>query len=161
MEGMFSYTKAAVERAMQVQEVILRAMAKKITWWQAAEIIGISDRQMRRWRERYDQYGYDGLLDRRRGRPAPKRVPVTVMEQGAGTLPRPVLRSQRASFSREAGKPSIRLKLSYSWVKGMLQGAGLVARERKRGVHRKRRPASPAAWHAAAYRRQPAPLVAG
>ena len=45
---MFSYSKAAMERAMKVQEVILRAMAKKITWWQAAEIIGISDRQMRR-----------------------------------------------------------------------------------------------------------------
>ena len=48
MPGMDSYSKAAVERAMKVQEVILRAMAKKITWWQAAEIIGISDRQMRR-----------------------------------------------------------------------------------------------------------------
>ena len=54
MGGMASYTQAAVERAMKVQEVILRAMAKKITWWQAAEIIGISDRQMRRCHERYD-----------------------------------------------------------------------------------------------------------
>src|SRR5277367_2987047 len=52
MASMESYSKAAMERAMKVQEVILRAMAKKITWWQAAEIIGISDRQMRRWRER-------------------------------------------------------------------------------------------------------------
>ena len=42
------YTRVAMERAMKVQEVILRAMAKRITWWQAAEIIGISDRQMRR-----------------------------------------------------------------------------------------------------------------
>ena len=39
-----------VERAMKVQEVILRAMAKKISWWQAAEILGITDRQMRRLR---------------------------------------------------------------------------------------------------------------
>jgi hypothetical protein len=38
MQGMESYSKAATERAMKVQEVILRAMAKKITWWQAAEI---------------------------------------------------------------------------------------------------------------------------
>ncbi len=53
MLRMIGYRKAAVERAMKVQEVILRALAKKITWWQAAEIIGISDRQMRRWRERY------------------------------------------------------------------------------------------------------------
>jgi hypothetical protein len=47
---MESYPRAAVERAMKVQEVILRAMAKKITWWQTAEIIGISDRSMRHWR---------------------------------------------------------------------------------------------------------------
>jgi hypothetical protein len=40
---MTSYTQAAMERAMKVQEVILRALAKKITWWQAAEIIGTSD----------------------------------------------------------------------------------------------------------------------
>ena len=44
---MKQYSGAAMERAMKIQEVILRAMAKKITWWQAAEIIGISDRQMR------------------------------------------------------------------------------------------------------------------
>jgi len=52
MRSMISYPQAAMERVMKVQEVILQALAKKITWWQAAEIIGISDRQMRRWRER-------------------------------------------------------------------------------------------------------------
>ena len=52
MASMDCYSKAAMERAMKVQEVILRAMAKKITWRQAAEIIGISERQMRPWRER-------------------------------------------------------------------------------------------------------------
>lgn len=70
MPSMDSYPKAAMERAMKVQEVLLRAMAKKITWWQAAEILGISDRHMRRWRERYAEHGYDGLFDRRRGRPS-------------------------------------------------------------------------------------------
>src|ERR1022692_2415082 len=84
MQSMFCYPKAAVERAMKVQEVILRAMAKKITWWQAAEIIGISDRQMRRWRERYEEFGYDGLFDRRQGKPSPKRVPVALVEQVLG-----------------------------------------------------------------------------
>ncbi|HYL16791.1 MAG TPA: helix-turn-helix domain-containing protein [Terriglobales bacterium] len=69
---------------MKVQEVILRALAKKITWWQAAAIIGISDRQMRRWRERYEQFGYDGLFDRRRDQPSPKGVPVQTVEQGLG-----------------------------------------------------------------------------
>ena len=42
--------RADAERTMKVQEVILRAMAKSITWWQAAEILGFSVRQMRRWR---------------------------------------------------------------------------------------------------------------
>ena len=60
---------------MKVQEVILRAMAKKISWWQAAEIIGISDRQMRRWHERLEEFGYDGLFDRRRGGPRPSECP--------------------------------------------------------------------------------------
>jgi hypothetical protein len=50
MQGMDSYTQAATERAMKVQEVMLQAMSKKITWWQAAEILGISDRHMRCWR---------------------------------------------------------------------------------------------------------------
>src|ERR1019366_4389828 len=142
MEGMFFYTKAAVERAMQVQEVILRAMAKKITWWQAAEIIGISVRQMRRWRERYDQFGFRGLFDRRRGRPSPKRVPVAVMEKVLG-LYRDRYFDLNVRHFHEKLKAEHQVELSYSWVKGMLQGAGLVARERKRGVHRKRRPRRP------------------
>jgi hypothetical protein len=40
---------AEMERTMKMLEVILRAMAKKITWWQAAETLGISNRTMRRW----------------------------------------------------------------------------------------------------------------
>jgi len=65
-----SYPRAAAERAMKVQEVVLRAIAKKITWWQAAEILGLSGRQLRRLRQRYEEHGYDGLMDRRRGKPS-------------------------------------------------------------------------------------------
>src|SRR5437867_10174700 len=75
---------AAMERAMKVQEVILRALAKKITWWQAAEIIGISDRHMRRWRERYEEFGFRALFDRRRGKPSSKKVPLAVVERVLG-----------------------------------------------------------------------------
>jgi Helix-turn-helix domain len=56
---------------MKVKEVIVRAIARKIRWWQAAEVIGISDRPMRRWRERYEELGFRGLFDRC-GKPAPK-----------------------------------------------------------------------------------------
>jgi hypothetical protein len=55
------YPARALDRAMKLQEVILRAVDGKITWMQAAEIIGITDRTMRRWRARYEKYGYDGL----------------------------------------------------------------------------------------------------
>ena len=49
---METYPRAAVERAMRIQEVILRAIAKKIIWRQAGEIIGLCERQMRRQKER-------------------------------------------------------------------------------------------------------------
>src|SRR5438046_6161665 len=79
--GMKRSSEAAWERAMKIQEVMLRAMAKRITWWQAAEIIGISCRQMRRWQRRYEEHGYEGLRDRRRGRVSEKRVPLEQVEE--------------------------------------------------------------------------------
>src|SRR5215469_18501454 len=97
---MESYSRAAVERAMKVQEVILRAIAKKITWWQAAEIIGISDRSMRRWRERYEQFGFDGLLDRRHCRPSEKRVPLAVVEQVLGLYRDRIIEGYDIRFKR-------------------------------------------------------------
>jgi transposase len=142
MRSMISYTKAAMERAMKVQEVILRALAKRITWWQAAEIIGISDRQMRRWRERYEEFGFRGLFDRRRGKPSPKRVPVATLERVL-ELYRERYFDLNVRHFQEKLRGEHGIELSYSWVKGVLQGAGLVARGRKRGQHRKRRPRRP------------------
>jgi transposase len=139
---METYSKAAVERAMKLQEVMLRAMAKKITWWQAAEIIGISERQMRRWRERLEEFGYDGLFDRRRGRPSPKRVPLAIVEQVLG-LYRDRYFDLNVRHFHEKLRQQHQIELSYSWVKAALQGAGMVARGRKRGVHRKRRQRRP------------------
>jgi transposase len=136
------YPEDAWERAMKVQEVILRAMAKRITWLQAAGILGISVRSMRRWRWRYEQYGYDGLFDRRRGRPSPKRVPLATAEE--------VLRLYQERYPdfnvrhfHEKLREEHGIRLSYTWVKLALQGAGLVKKARKRGVHRKRREPRP------------------
>jgi transposase len=139
---MTDYPATAVERAMKVQEVILRAMAKRITWWQAAEILGISDRSMRRWRQRYEKHDYDGLFDRRRGKPSPMRVPLEQAER--------VLQLYREKYFdlnvrhfHEKLREVHDIRLSYTWVKLALQGAGLVKKGRKRGVHRKRRPRRP------------------
>jgi len=91
-----------MERMMKVQEVLLRAMAKKITWWQAAEIIGVSERTMRRWRERLEQDGYDGLADRRKGVVSPKRVPLAICEKVLGLVPGTILRPEHTAFPRKA-----------------------------------------------------------
>jgi hypothetical protein len=36
---------------------------------------------MRRWRERYEEFGFRELFDRRRGKPSPKRVPLATVER--------------------------------------------------------------------------------
>src|SRR6266853_2863561 len=135
-------TPAAVERAMKLQDVMLRAMAKRITWYQAAEILGISCRQMQRWKTRFEYEGYEGLFDRRLGVPSPKRVPLAKVKE--------VLRLYQEEYFdfngqhfHEKLKSEHQIELSYTWVKNALQGAGLVKPARKRGKHRKRRPRRP------------------
>ena len=135
-------TPAAVERAMRLQDVMLRAMAKRITWYQAAEILGMSGRQMLRWQTRFKHEGYEGLFDRRRGVPSPKRVPVETVE----TVLR-LYQEQYFDFNvrhfHEKLAAEHDIKLSYTWVKAALQGAGLVKARKHRGKHRKRRPRRP------------------
>jgi transposase len=136
------YSEAAVERAMKVQEVILRAVAKKITWIQAAEILGVSPRHMRRWKEKYEQFGFHALFDGRRGKTSPRRVPSAVLDE--------VLRLYREQYF-DLNVRHFHEKLtgehghavSYTWTKGVLQGAGLVQRQPRRAGHRKRRARRP------------------
>ena len=139
-EGM--YPDAAGERAMKVQEVILRAMDGRLKWYEAAEILGISDRQMRRWKERYERRGYDGLFDRRRRRPSPKRVAVAVVRQVL-TLYRERYADCHVLHFHEKLQTLHGIALSYTWVKTALQTAGLVAKGTRRGTHRKARPRRP------------------
>jgi transposase len=136
------YSAAEMERMMKVQDVLLKAMAKKITWWAAAEIIGVSDRTMRRWRERLEKHGYSGLADRRKGKPSALRIPLATAEE--------VLRLYREEYFdlnirhfHEKLQEEHDIELSYTWVQQALQGAGLVAKRHKRGPHRRRRPRRP------------------
>src|SRR5262245_4773418 len=134
--------RAEWERTMKVQEVILRAMAKKITWWQAAEILGISNRTMRRWKWRYEHDGFKGLLDGRKGKPSWKRVPAGETERILG-LYRDTYFDLNVRHFYEKVTTQNGVTLSYSWVKKLLQGAGLVKKSRDRKPHRKRRPRRP------------------
>ena len=82
---------------------------------------------MRRWRERYEEFGYDGLLDRRRGQPSPKRVAVAmvvlVLELYREKYSDLNVRHFHAKLREQHG-----IQLSYTWVKKALQAAGLVRR---------------------------------
>lgn len=136
------YCPAAVERAMKVQEVIMRALSGQLTWVQAADILGRSPRSIRRLRLAYQRYGCDALFDRRRQTPSPKRADVAEVERllrlyrehYAGFNVRHFVRRARA----EHGLP-----FGYSFVKHALQAAGLVAKGRARGRHRRRREPRP------------------
>jgi len=127
---------------MKLQDVILKAMAKKLTWIQAAEIAGMSVRQMQRKRQAYVDHGYNGLFDKRRGKISYHRVPMATAERVLA-----LYRDKYPDFNvrhfHEKLKESEDISLSYSWVKQALQGAGLVARKKKRGPHRRRRPRRP------------------
>ena len=92
----------------------------------AAEIIGISDRQMRRWRQRYEEFGYDGLFDRRMGRPSTRRVPLAQVEEVLG-LHRDRYFDLNVQHFHEKLKEQHHIDISYTWVKQALQGAGLVS----------------------------------
>ena len=80
MQAPRQYAASETERMMKLQDVLLKAMAKKITWWEAAEIIGVTDRTMRRWREKMEEHGYSGLVDRRKGKESDRRVPLAQAE---------------------------------------------------------------------------------
>jgi transposase len=139
---MGEYPRSEVDRAMKVQEVIMRAINGSLQWFEAAEIIGVSCRTMRRWKGRYEEYGYDGLFDRRCQRPSPKRVPMETVEE--------VLRLYREEYNdfnvshfHEKLVEGHHIDLSYEWVKKALQTAGLVSKSKRRGTHRKKRARRP------------------
>ena len=132
------WSQAAVERAMKFQEVMLRAMSGAISWQAAAEIVGITPRSVLRWRRRYEQYGWDGLLDRRRRTPSSRAAPFQEVQR--------ILRLYRERFVGFNGRHFHQIArrehgvtLSYTFVKRLLQEAGLLRKYRARGRHRRRR----------------------
>jgi hypothetical protein len=155
---MDSYSKAAMERAMKIQEILLRAMARKITWFQAAEILGFSDRHLRRIRERYQEFGYDGLFESPSGQAFSQAGSAGDGRAGAGAVSRSVFRSERAPFSREAAdRTADRSELHLG--EGSAAGSGVSgAGPETRGASPPPG-ATPLAGHVVAHRRQPASVV--
>ena len=129
---------SALERAMKIRDVIVRAIAGQYTWLQAADILGMSPRTLRRWRWRMDHCGQTGLIDMRRGRPSPHRVEAGEIRRIV-ELYRTRFRGFNCRHFYQIAKREHEVVVSYSMVKQILQAAGLVKKGRARGRHRRRR----------------------
>ena len=136
------FAAAAVERAMKIQEVIMRALSGAMTWLQAADILGLDPRSVRRWRARFEAGGAVALYDRRCLRPSRRQAPALEVQR--------ILRLYRERFAGwnvrhfyRFARRDHRVTLSYSFVKLALQEAGLVRKGRARGRHRRRREPRP------------------
>ena len=132
----------ATVKAMKIQEVILKAASGQILWIDAADIIGVSYRTMKRWKARYERDGYDGIFDRRMKRPSPKRIPMKELETILN-LYRTKYMGFNVTHFHEKLRDHHDITRGYTFVKTALQTAGLVDKTRSRGKHRKKRPRKP------------------
>jgi transposase len=151
------YSAAEMERMMKVQDVLLKAMAKKMTWWAAAEILGVTDRTMRRWRDRLETDGYSGLADRRKGKPSGKRIPLATVEKVLGLYQESYYDLNIRHF-HEKLREAHEIRLSYTWVQNVT-GSRPGGQETPAGAAPAEETAAADGWDAAAYRRQQASLA--
>ncbi len=125
-------------RAMTRKEVIVKAIKGDLTWIQAATICGITARHMRRLRERYQEYGYDGLVDGRGGRTRRKRIPMetiaTLCKLKEEKYPDFSVQHFWEKATEEHG-----IEISYTWARLVLEAAGLVEKSPGRGRYRRKR----------------------
>ena len=119
MDETQQYSVAEMEQMMKVQDVLLKAMARKITWWAAAEILGVTDRTMRRWREKLEKDGYAGLADRRKGKPSAQRIPLATIEKVLGFYKETYYDLNIRHF-HEKLRDQHGMELSYTWVQKAL-----------------------------------------
>jgi transposase len=132
------YSASAWERAMKVQEVILKAISGEIHWFRAADILGVSPRTLRRYRVGLEKHGYTGLMDRRRHTPSLKRAASEEVSRIL-ELYRERYTGWNVSHFHETVKREHGVKLGYTFVRKALQTAGLVKKHKSRGRHRRRR----------------------
>ena len=127
---------------VKFESVLDRVQSRGLSQLQAAEVLGMSERTFRRWRDRYEAEGLEGLFDRRLGKASAKAVPVDEiawMEEQYET--------RHEGWTVKHFHDHIRkhhgFRWSYTWTKTQLHAAGLVKAAPRRGVHRKKRARRP------------------
>ena len=130
-------------KAMTRQEIMKKALAQRITWRQAADLLGVCDRQVRRLRLKAERQGVKALTDGR-GKPRRKRIPDATIRELC-RLRRELYEDFSIRHFFEFATEKHRLKLSYTKALQVLQAAGLAEKAAARGKYRRKRERRPMA----------------
>ena len=129
-------------RIMRFEELLDRHEWGDLTQAEAGEMLGVSERTFRRWRDRYREEGAPGLGDRRIGKPSPRRAPESELAR-ARALYAEMYGGFTAKHFHEHLQARHGYRLGYTVTRLALQAAGLVRRAPRRGAHRRKRPRRP------------------
>lgn len=135
------YPQSQWERIMKIKDVFSRAYYDKITWKEAAEILRVNDRTVRRWKQIIEQNGYEGLLDKRTKRPSPRKASHSIRSKALKLYRDLYWGWNMKHFHEQIAKHGISYK--YTWIKNLLQGAGYVEVRSRKSKHRLRRERKP------------------
>jgi transposase len=129
-------------RIMRFDEVYGRFLRGSLTCGEAADLLGMSERNFLRYRHRYEAEGAEGLYDKRVGRASWRRAPV---DEAARVIELYATRYFDFNVRHFHEKLVTRhgVRRSYTWTKRVLQDAGCVQKAKKRGAHRRKRPRKP------------------
>ncbi len=126
---------------MRFEEAYAGWQGRRLTQEEAARLLGVCERTFRRYIDRYEEAGLEGLIDKRLSQVSHRRAPVDevmrLVEQYRRRHEGWSAKHFYAWYRRDGGTRS------YTWVKNRLQEAQTVPKAEKRGAHRKRREASP------------------
>ena len=129
-------------RVIRFLSILSRYEAAEFSQLEAAELLGIGERTFRRWRQRHEDEGEAGLLDRRLGKASGRRVPAD-REEEVEQLYRTRYCGFTAKHFHEHLARDHCFSWGYTWTKGFLQSKGLLEKAARRGAHRRRRPRRP------------------
>jgi transposase len=143
---------------MRFEELLERWDRGRLSHGKAAAALGVSGRTLRRWRQRYEEDGADGLIDRRVGQPSPKRAAKGELERMRALYQQHYRRFTIKHFHEKLAERH-GYKLGYTTTRLYLQKAGAVLPAARRGAHRRKGPRRPDARHVAAPGRLAEPLA--
>ena len=125
-------------RLMKFEDILSKRTAGKLTQEQGAEILGVSVRTLRRWEDRFEAEGAEGLYDRRLGKLANNRVAVDTVAEVLELFDTQYF-DYTPKHLHEKLEANHDFKHSYNWLRLTLQRNGRIKPAARRGAHRRKR----------------------